>query len=283
MQTLGYYNGESGPLEDMKVPMNDRACWFGDGVYDATCAANHIIFALDDHVDRFFNSAALLKINLSFTKEELKRLLSDLVLKVDSPDQFVYWQVTRGTGIRSHEFPENSPSNLWVMLKPAVERDIYQKIQLILAEDTRYLHCNIKTLNLIPNVMASEKAKQAGCFEAVFHRGDKVTECAHSNVHILQNGVFITHPADHFILPGIGRAHLIKHCRILGIPVMERPFTVDELFNADEIIVSSAATFCLSADKLDNIPVGGKAPALLKKLQDAAMNEFHEATNSDHN
>ena len=278
MQTLGYYNGEIGLLEDMKVPMNDRACWFGDGVYDATCAANHIIFALDDHVDRFFNSAALLKINLSFTKEELKKLLSDLVLKVDSPSQFVYWQVTRGTGIRSHEFPEQSPSNLWITLKPTPERDIYQKVQLILVEDTRYLHCNIKTLNLIPNVMASEQATQAGCYEAVFHRGDIVTECAHSNVHIIQNGVFITHPTDHFILPGIGRAHLIKHCHELNIPVIERPFTVDELFKADEVIITSASAFCLSADKLENTPVGGKAADLLRKLQVSTLNEFHNET-----
>ena len=279
MQTLGYYNGEFGPLEDMKIPMNDRACWFGDGVYDATCSVNHIIFALDEHVDRFFNSAALLKINLTFTKEELKNILSDLVLKVDCPDQFVYWQATRGTGMRAHEFPENSSSNLWIMLKPAAERDIYKKIQLILVEDTRYLHCNIKTLNLIPNVMASEKAKQEGCFEAVFHRGTTVTECAHSNVHILQNGVFITHPTDQYILPGIGRAHLINLCHHLDIPVVERPFTVDELFNADEIIVSSATTFCLSADKLDHTPVGGKASDLLTILQDAAMKEVYEATN----
>ena len=280
MQALGYYNGEFGPLEDMKVPMNDRACWFGDGVYDATSAANHIIFALDDHVDRFFNSAALLKINLDFTKEKLKSLLCDLVRKVDSPCQFVYWQATRGTGLRAHEFPENTPANLWIMLKPAVERDIYQKVQLILAEDTRFLHCNIKTLNLIPSVMAAERARQAGCCEAVFHRGDEVTECAHSNVHILKDGAFISHPTDHLILPGIRRAHLIRHCHNMRIPVEERPFTVDELFRADEIIISSATGACLSADILENRPVGGRAPALLKRLQDAVKEEFDTVTSA---
>ena len=91
MKTLGYYNGRYDEIENMMIPMNDRASYFGDGVYDATYSRNYKIFALDEHIDRFFNSAALLKINLGISKDEMKQLLCDMVKKLDCGEQFVYW------------------------------------------------------------------------------------------------------------------------------------------------------------------------------------------------
>ena len=105
MKTLGYYNGEIGEIDDMRVPMNDRACWFGDGVYDAAIAANYVIFTLDEHIDRFFNSARLLEMTVPISKENLAELLRSLVRKLESPAQFVYWQLSRGTAERTHAFP----------------------------------------------------------------------------------------------------------------------------------------------------------------------------------
>ncbi|MDR2471844.1 MAG: aminotransferase class IV [Treponema sp.] len=277
MDALGYYNGTWGPLDEMTVPMNDRGCYFGDGVYDATCAVNGVIFALDEHVDRFFNSAALLEIALSYSKEELKAILNDMTARVDRGEYLVYWQATRGAGRRLHAFP-SGPSSLWIMIRPSAIPDIYKKIKLITVEDTRFLHCNIKTINLIPSVIASQRAKEADCHEAVFHRGQTVTECSHSNVHIIKDGTFITHPADNLILRGIARSHLAAACDRLGIPVEEREFTLTELFDADEVITSSASTFCLSASAVDGKPAGGRAPELLKKIQDEVMREFSEAT-----
>lgn len=274
MKNLGYYNGKYDEIENMVIPMNDRVCYFGDGVYDATSSRNYKIFALDEHIDRFYNSAALLQIEIGYTKDELKDILRDMVSKMDAGENFVYWQVTRGTAKRDHIFPADTKSNLWITITHKDVIDIYEKITLITLEDTRFLHCNIKTLNLIPSVMASQKAKEAGCTEAVFHRSGRVTECAHSNVHILQNGIFRTAPTDNLILPGIARAHLIKACKKLGIPVDETPFTVEELMEADEIIVSSASTFGRSAKEIDGKPAGGKAPRLLKQLQDEVMREF---------
>lgn len=279
MKTLGYYNGRYDEIDNMTIPMNDRVCWFGDGVYDAGPCRNYNIFALDEHVDRFFNSAGLLKIQMPCTKEELKSLLNDLVKKMDTGDLFVYYQVTRGTAVRTHEFPAECKANLWVMLKPLPSPEITEKIQLITVEDTRFFHCNIKTLNLIPSVMAAQKASEAGCKEAVFHRGDRVTECAHSNCHILKDGILYTAPADNLILPGIARAHLINICKKLEIPVSETPYTLQELMDADEVLVTSSSKFCMSADHVDGKPVGGKAPELLGRIQDAVIKEFIEETN----
>ena len=278
MKNLGYYNGAYDELEKMSVPMLDRVCYFGDGIYDATYSRNHIIYALDEHIDRFYNSAKLLDINIPHTKDEMKEILCEMVKKVDDGSQFVYIQATRGTGIRNHVYDDGTPANIWIMLKPLAVKDTYQKIKLITLEDKRFLYCNVKTLNLIPSVLYAKETDKAGCDEAVLHRGARVTDCAHSNVSILKVGVFRTAPTDEYILPGIARAHLIKMCNRFGIPVEETPFTVSEMMEADEIIVSSSGSFCLAAETIDGKPVGGKAPALLKTLQDALVEDFLTAT-----
>ncbi len=278
MKTLGYYNGKYGELEEMSIPMNDRVCWFGDGVYDAGPSRNYKIFAIDEHIDRFFNSAGLLDIEMPVTKEELKELLQEMVNKMDTGDLFVYYQVTRGTGVRDHAYTKG-PGNLWIMLKPAEVSDGIEPIKLITVEDTRFLHCNIKTLNLIPSCVATEKAKKAGCQEAVFYRaGGRVTECAHSNVHIIKDGKLVTAPTDNLILPGIARAHLIRMCKKLGIPVSETPYTLKELFEAEEVLVTSSSNLCLHACEIDGKPVGGKNPELLEKIRAALLGEFYEKT-----
>jgi D-alanine transaminase len=282
MENLGYYNGKFGLLEEMTVPMLDRVCYFGDGVYDATYSRNHIIFALDEHIERFYNSAGLLGIKIPYTKEQLKEILKDMVKKVDLGEQFIYWQVTRGTAMRNHAFPGDDVSaNLWIMLKPLNIKDMSKKLKLITLEDTRFLHCNIKTLNLLPSVIAAQKTEEAGCQEAVFHRGDRVTECAHSNVSILKDGILKTAPTDNLILPGIARAHLIKMCKLFNIPVDETPFTLKELMEADEVIVTSSGQFCMTTCEIDGRLVGGKAPEIVKKLQDALLNEFLEETKTE--
>ncbi len=275
MRNLGYYNGEIGLIEDMKVPMTDRGLYFGDGIYDAAYTRNHIIYALDEHIARFYTNLARLEIAEPMPAEELSALLRDLVRRVDDDEQFVYWQATRGSALRDHSFPEGEQkSNLMIMLRPVPIKPVYKPIRLVSAEDKRYLYCNMKTLNLLPSVLTAEKAVRAGVDETVMHRGDRVTECSHSNVSILKNGTFITPPADEYILPGVGRAHLIEASKTLGIPVEERIFTMDELRSADEIIVSSAGSLCLSARELDGAPVGGKDPETLRKLQDFVVADW---------
>ena len=278
MKELAYYDGEIGTPDEVKVPFNDRVHFFGDGVYDATVGGNHKVYLLKDHLDRFYSSAAALDIKIPMEKEALGKLLAELLEQVEGQTHFVYWQVTRGAAERNHVYSEDMEGKLWILIRPNRLKDPDQPIRLITREDTRFYHCNIKTLNLIPNVMAAQRAKEEGCGEAVFHRGDRVTECAHSNCHILKGGRLITAPADHLILPGIARAHLIRMCEKLEIPVDERPFTVAEMMGADEVLVTSSSKFCLSAGQIDGIPVGGKAAGLLERLQSALEEEFLRET-----
>jgi len=279
LKELGYYNGRIGELNEMMVPMNDRACWFGDGVYEAGMCRNYHIFTLDEHVDRLYRSAVMLEITVPVSMQELKALLNDLVLKMDTGNLVVYCQVTRGGGPRNHAYPEG-PANLWITLRPKELNPDMEPVSLITGEDTRFFPCNIKTLNLIPSVMANEKARRAGCYEHVFYRpGGRITECSHSNVHIIKDGVFYTAPLDNLILPGIARAHLITACGKLRIPVRETPFMLDALMNADEIITSSSTAPCVRACRVDGIEAGMKRPDLFNALHEAIFTEYYNETN----
>ena len=278
MKTLGYYNGVIDELDRMSVPMLDRACYFGDGVYDVTYSRNYHIFALDEHIDHFFESASLIQIQPHLSKAELKEILISLVKKMDCGDLWVYFQLSRSADMRTHAFPASPKPNLWVMLKPAVIRDTYAPMRCISMEDTRFQHCNVKSLNLLPNVLATHAATAAGMDECILHRGETVTECAHSNLSILKNGKLITHPADQWIYAGTGRAHLISQCFAQEIPVEERTFTQSELWDADEVLVTSASALCVPVIELDGKPIGGKAAHTVRALQDALLKEYLDAT-----
>lgn len=278
MKTLGYYDGKIDELENMKVPMLDRACYFGDGIYDATYSRNKKIFAVDEHIDRFYHGLERVKIKFSMTKNRLRELLYELVGYTDDDELFVYWQVTRGEGIREHSYNDDMTGKLWVMLKPQPIVDMGQKIVLVTHEDIRYTLCDIKTLNLLPNVLFSQYAKERGAHECILHRGNRVTECAHSNVHIIKDGALITPPADRFILKGVAREHLIKACNALGIAVKIHPFTLEEVYGAEEVIVTSSGSLCLQAQSVDGIAVGGKQQELIIALQSYLLEEFRSAT-----
>lgn len=281
MERVAYYNGEIAPVEELKVPVLDRAYYFGDGVYDATSVANGRPFALNDHIERFYNSCRLLEIPFTMEKEKLAEELKKVIKEFDGEHGLLYWQASRGTAYRGHKFPENNVKpNLMIMLNPIHPAPMHKKVKLITMEDTRYFHCNIKTLNLIPNVMAAQKAEEMGCDETVFHRGDRVTECAHSNVSIIKDGVLRTAPCDNLILPGITRKHMIALAHELEIPVVEEPFTVDEMFDADEVIVSRSGALLHAAESIDGKEVGGKAPEILDRLYEAYGEMFKKDTGS---
>lgn len=279
MKYVGYYNGEIGHLEEMKIPMLDRAVYFGDGCYDATTFANNNIFAADDHLDRFYNSCKLLEIPFEMSREELRAELQKCIDANEIDHGMLYWQCSRGTTYRGHQFPPASVKpNLMIFTVPCDLIPFDKTFRLISMEDTRFLHCNIKTLNLIPNCMAMQRAVEAGCDEVVFHRGDRVTEGAHSSLAIIRDGVFCTPPADELILPSITRKHFLELCSRLGIPSRIAPFTVDELLTADEIMILSTGSHCIAVCEVDGRPVGGKASELLEHLQQAYQQEFIEGT-----
>ena len=255
MRDIAYYNGKIGRIDEVQAPITDRGFYFGDGVYDAAMVNNKKIFELEDHLDRFYNSLKLLRIEPPMQRDELTKTLNELVSQLDSDaPHMLYWQSTRAVAHRMHAFPKGGKASLMAFSEPCGLDRQDHPYKLISVEDTRFLHCNIKTLNLIPNCMAMQQAVEAGCDEVVFHRGDRVTEGAHSGLHFL------------------------TLCDKLGVPTRIAPFTVDELKNADEVMILSTGTHCVGACELDGKPLGGKDPALLDKLQKAYQQWFDEET-----
>ena len=143
MKEVGYYNGKIGPLEEMTVPMQDRALYFGDGIYEATCVANRVPFALDDHLDRMYNSLRLLEIPFHMERDQVKAELQRVIdAAEESPVQFLYWQISRGVCMRNHPFPdpEKVKPSLMIYVKPHTMKSMDKPYKLISMEDIR-LRC----------------------------------------------------------------------------------------------------------------------------------------------
>ena len=279
MENLGYYNGTYDRIERMSVPMSDRACYFGDGLFEVTYTRNHIPYSLTEHMDRMYASACELGIRIGMEQAQFEELIRTLVRRVDADEQWVYWQISRGTEIRDYPPKPSQVANVWVMIRPMSIKDSYIPMRAITLEDRRALYCHMKTLNVLPAVLASAAVEAAGVDEGVLHRDGRVTECIHANLSILRaDGVLQTAPADRMILPGVARAHLLHFAKELRIPVLEKAFTLEELIGADEILVTSSGTLCRPIRELDGKPVGGKAPETLKRLQDILYEDFRKNT-----
>lgn len=239
------FNGEIINRSNAKVDVEDRGFQFGDGVYEVIRVYNGVFFTLDEHLNRFSKSLESISISLPFTTNQIKGMLEELVEKNKLKNGFVYMQVTRGVAPRNHAFPsENVTPNL-VAYSKVMERPVeYFKtgIKTILTEDIRWLRCDIKSLNLLGNILAKQKATMEGCFEAIQHRGQEVTEGSTSNVFIVKDGSIITHESNNLILKGITKDVLLQVCAKFNIPVEERTFTLEELEHADEVFLTSTTS-----------------------------------------
>lgn len=280
MTRIGWYNGVMGPIEQVNIPMQDRALFFGDGAYDFAFAYNGVMFQIEDHLDRFFNSLRLLEIDPPCEREELRKNLQKCLDASEIKDgAAVYWQSSRGNCTRNHIFPpEGTPSTLLITVNPLKKLDYSKPLKLITVEDTRFLHCNIKTLNLIPNVMAAQRAEEAGCQEAVLHRGSQLTECAHSALVIIKDHKVIGPVLDNLVLPSITRKHVWQLCEKLGIETEDRNITMDEVMGADEVIVLSTSKLMARADEIDGVRAGMKDPETAGKIVNAYFEWVKEQT-----
>lgn len=276
MDTIAYYDGKIGSPDELTVPFNDRTHFFGDGVYDAAMGVNGHVYLIEEHLDRFYSSAAIFGINVPMERDELSRLLHDLLSRVEGPSFLVYWQVSRGIQLRGHAYDPAMRGVLSAVLFPDAIGDPDVPFKLITHEDLRFGYGHVKTLNLMPAVQYTQLASLAGADETVLHRDGVVTECAHSNVSILRDGTLYSHPNDNHILRGIAKTHLIQACYRESVAVMERAFTLDELMAADEVIVTASSHPCTRANEVDGVAVGGRDPETLARLQHATYQELFD-------
>lgn len=235
---------------DPLIDIEDRGYQFGDGVYEVIGVYNRMPFMMDEHMERLERSANEIELKLPYDTLDLKKRLLELVVENDLIEGIIYLQVSRGTASRWHEFPPVDTPAVTVAYTREEKRLTTvedEGAKAILTEDIRWLRCDIKTLNLLPNVMAKQKAVEANAIEAILHRGDIVTEASASNVFIVQTGELYTHPANRQILNGITRRKILELCQELDLMVHEKAFTISDLLAADEVFIS--------ATKLDIIPI----------------------------
>ena len=269
-----YYNGKFYKKGAPVLSIYDRSIFFGDAVYDAIIGRDGGLFLHEEHLARLYDNAKRLDIPLPCSSDAVLGILYKVIKKSELSEYFLYVQLSRCTDERVHSYPESAFSSLLVTVSPFSLKPMSTGLKLMSAEDKRYGFCNIKTVNLLPAVLASKSAEKNGCDEAVFVRDGFVTECAHSNISILKDGCLITHHDCERILPGIAKKHLLSACRTLGVEVIERPFSFDELRACDEALVTSTTKLCLPAAELDGKKIGGKSPELLLKIQNYLFSEY---------
>lgn len=266
------WKGEFVRKTDVHVSPDDRGYVFGDGIYEVFRVYNGRIFEKTAHLDRLKRTASGTRLKLPYETAELSELLDRLLHKDGTQEGIIYLQITRGEAPRTHHFPKDAEPVLLAYCKdyPRPAPMMENGITAVTLEDIRWLHCDLKTLNLLPNTMAKQEALDRGADDAIWHRSGTVTECSSSNVMMVKDGVIRTHPANHLILHGITRAVVLKLAQRLELPVAEAPFTLDELARADELFLTGTTAEVTPIVAVDGRPVGGGKPGpVTRKLQRA--------------
>jgi D-alanine transaminase len=248
-----YLNGEFLPEDEACLSPKDRGFLFSDGVYEALCAYDGRLFLADAHFARLRHSLRKLRIDLDLSAERFAEVARTLVRQNDLDDQHakIYLQVTRGAPPqRRHAFPQQpiaptvyATASVYDLPETKWERGV----KMLLCPDERWGRCDIKSVSLLPNVLANERAAEAGAFEAVLIReteGDAnpVTEGSHSSFAVVVDGAVVTHPLGPAILPGVTRGLVLRLARERGLPVREEPLPAQHLPAADELFLMGTTT-----------------------------------------
>lgn len=272
--------------DEINIDLHDRGYTFGDGIYEVIHAYNGKLFGKKEHLDRLERSADLIELNLKCTREELDQLCDDFVEVNNITDGYIYVQVTRGDKItRNHKSPfydDQVPvfSGFAVDGKRNKE-SIYAPSTAVTYDDLRGELCHVKSLNLLPNILAAHHAQKKNARKAILIRDNVVTEEKSGNVLIVKNDTIYTHPDGPHILPGITKMTIKRACEDNGISYVERTFTKEELFDADEVIVVDTGTETAAIVEIDGKKIcdGNRGP-WAEKIQDLYEKEIEKECGS---
>lgn len=263
--------------DEVAVDIEDRGYQFGDGVYEVVRIFKGKSFTMDEHLERLERSAKEIQLTLPYDREEFKSKLEELRSINAVEDGIIYIQISRGVSPRTHGFPSPKvPSQLVACTKEMKRPLTFQQkgISAILTEDIRWLRCDIKSLNLLGNVLAKQKAADRNCFEAIFHRGETVTEGSSTNVFLIKDGILYTHPATNLILNGITRQKVLEIGHRLELRVKEEQFSAKELLAADEVFITGTTTDIIPVIKIDEQEIGAGSPGSITLSLQEAFNKL---------
>ena len=261
-----YLNGQFLPLEEARISVLDRGFIYGDGVYELIPVYDRRPYRLSGHLARLQRSLDGIRLANPHTAAEWEAIVRELIGRMPFADQGVYFQVTRGVAKRDHAFPTGVAQTVFMMSNPLVlptPEQIERGVAVITAADERWLHCDLKTISLLGNVLARQAAVDAGAVESVLFRNGYLTEASASNVLIVNRGVVIAPPKDNLILPGITYDAAFDLAREAGIPVEVRPVSRDEALTADEMWLSSSTKEVLAVTTVDGKRFATGAPGAL--------------------
>lgn len=235
------YKDEIVTRDKVNIDMEDRGYNFGDGIYEVIRVYNGKPYTMREHYDRFISSAEKLEMKLPYKIEEFYSLTEQLIEKNHLQNGLFYIQLTRAVTPRIHLFERNMDGVVTAFTReiPLNRSDQQNGIAVLATDDIRWLRCDIKTLNLLGNIMTMRKAADHQCNEAIFHRNGIVTEAAASNVFIVKGKVLYTHPPTNLILNGITRQLILQMAREKQIKLCEESFTLEQLAKADEVFITN--------------------------------------------
>lgn len=267
-----YLNGEYLPEQEAHVSVNDRGFLLADGVYEVTPAYRGSFFRLDRHLERLAAGLQALRIDLEVGPlEKVHHRLLEVNGMTEALASKVYLQVTRGAAPRTHEFPPARPrptvfaaAKEWAPPGPERWEEGWSAITV---PDRRWSRVDIKSIALLPNVLAQQAAAEAGADEAVFVREGVAIEGAHANFWAVAGGTLLTHPKTNHVLGGVTRDTVMELARQAGHPVVERPVHVEEMEGADELFLTGTTTEVRPLTRMDGRPVGdGTAGPIAREM-----------------
>jgi D-alanine transaminase len=269
-----YLNGTMTPLSEAKVSVLDRGFIFGDGIYEVIPVYDRKPFRPVQHLERFFRGIESVGIKNPYSTDKWLALIDDVVRVAPTDDQLAYLQVTRGVARRTHAFPDTEPEpTVFIMSNPLIAPSaavLENGVACVTMDDKRWLRCEIKSISLLGNVLAAQNAAENNANETIQFRDGYLTEGSASNVWIVKDGALIGPPTDNLILEGIRYGLMGELCAADGIPFKTRRIARNEVFAADEVLLSSASKEVMPVVTIDGQSIGnGKPGPIYRKLHAA--------------
>ena len=263
MPDVAFINGAFVPLAEAKVSIEDRGFQFGDGVYEVIRTYNGRPFALETHLARLDRSAKALDLTQPYSSVEWTDYVLEGIRRASYPEAKIYIQVTRGVAPRDHAYSAEATPTVVMTVREfhPLDRSIQAAgVEAMTVEDIRWGRCDIKSVNLLANVLARQQVKQARVFEAILVRAGLVTEGAVSNVMVVHGGAVVTAPEGPRILSGVTRAVVLNLALSEGVPVQERFVSQSDLYDADEVFLTGTTVEVLAVVRIDGKVIGNGRP-----------------------
>jgi D-alanine transaminase len=276
MSDLVYLGGTIVPRRSAAVSIDDRGFLFGDAVYEVLRVVRGRFIEAERHLRRLARS--LHEVSIPEPGLDLLGVSADLLRRngLGNAEATVYVQVSRGAAVRQHAFPPpgTAPTVLVTVSAFSPRSELLTNgATAITLPDLRWSRCDIKSVNLLPNVLAAQRAAEAGAFEAILLRDGVLTEATRSNVLVVAGGVVRTHPTGPFILPGVTREVVLELAGEGGVAVREEAVGSDDLYAADEVILTGTTADVMPVVKIDGRPVGAGRPGPMARRLGAMLAE----------